>query len=129
MAVVLEAVCGWFWFLGVGHIVRGYRKAGIALMLIWWMVLAAFLLLGVFTLGGALACLLPVWFATRVLSAVALLARDRGGISPTEAAWESDSGRIECPECGHDNRPVRHWCKRCRAPLPRSQWSDASRGG
>ncbi len=77
MAVVLEAICGWLGFLGVGYLLRGQIGTGLGLMLLWWVVIAVFFFAGLLTLGGSLACVGPVWFVVPILSAVALANRSR----------------------------------------------------
>ena len=77
MAVVLEAVGGWFGFLGVGYLLRGQIGTGLALMVLWWIVLGVLVFGGLFTLGASLACLGPIWFVVPVLSAIALANRAR----------------------------------------------------
>jgi hypothetical protein len=77
MAVVLEALCGWLGFLGVGYLLRGQIATGLGLMVIWWVALGMMFFAGLFTLGGGLACAGPVWFVVPILSAVALANRTR----------------------------------------------------
>ena len=77
MAVVLEAVCGWVGFLGVGYLLRGQIGTGLAMMLLWWVVIAALIFFGIFSLGASLVCVGPIWFAVPVLSALALANRSR----------------------------------------------------
>ena len=77
MAVVLEALCGWLGFLGVGYLVRGQIGTGLGLMVLWWLVLAAFVFFGLLSLGHGLVCAGPVWFVVPILSAVALATRAR----------------------------------------------------
>jgi hypothetical protein len=77
MAVVIEALCGWIGFLGVGYLLRGQIGAGLGLMVIWWVVLGVMFFAGVFTLGAGLACAGPIWFVVPILSAVALANRTR----------------------------------------------------
>jgi hypothetical protein len=36
VTIILEALCGWFGFLGVGHLLRGYVLGGLARLLLWW---------------------------------------------------------------------------------------------
>jgi len=72
MAVVLEALCGWVGFLGVGHLLRGRIATGLGLMLLWWLVIAGLIFFGIFSLGAGLACVGPIWFVVPVLSALAL---------------------------------------------------------
>ncbi|HZU07462.1 MAG TPA: hypothetical protein VFB73_15975 [Chloroflexota bacterium] len=74
MAVVLEALCGWLGFLGVGYLLRGYIATGLGLMVLWWLVLAVMLgtAIVVTPLGVGLVCVGPVWFAVPLLSAMAL---------------------------------------------------------
>jgi hypothetical protein len=77
MAVVLEALCGWLGFLGVGYLLRGEIATGLGLMVLWWIVLVAMVLGGIVTLGAGFACVGPVWFVVPLLSAVALAQRSR----------------------------------------------------
>lgn len=77
MAVVIEALCGWLGFLGVGHLLRGQIGTGLGLLVLWWLVLGAMLFFGLLSLGHGLACAGPVWFIVPVLSAVALANRSR----------------------------------------------------
>ena len=72
MAVVLEALCGWVGFLGVGHLLRGHIGSGLGLMLLWWLVLGGMFFFGILSLGAGLACAGPVWFVVPILSALAL---------------------------------------------------------
>jgi hypothetical protein len=77
MAVVLEALCGWIGFLGVGYLLSGQIGTGLGLMVIWWVALAMMAFAGLFSLGAGLACAGPVWFVVPILSAVALANRGR----------------------------------------------------
>ena len=116
MAVVLEALCGWFGFLGVGYLLRGHLITGIVLMLIWWATLAFFALLALFTLGFGATCLIPMWFVIPVLSALALLARSAGGAG--QALLTLDQAPKRCPNCGHLSPRHRTSCERCGRSLP-----------
>ena len=77
MAVVIEALCGWVGFLGVGYLLRGQIGTGLGLMILWWLVLIGMVFFGVFSLGSGLGCALPIWFVVPVLSAFALASRTR----------------------------------------------------
>ncbi len=77
MAVVLEALCGWVGFLGVGYLLRGQIGTGLGLMVVWWLVGVVLFLGAVMTLGASVACIGPIWFVVPILSAVALANRAR----------------------------------------------------
>src|SRR3954469_4370865 len=73
MAVVIEALCGWVGFLGVGYLLRGRIGTGLGLMVLWWLVLGMMFFAGLLTLGAGLACAGPVWFVVPILSRYAVL--------------------------------------------------------
>jgi hypothetical protein len=77
VAIVLEAICGWLGFLGVGYLLRGRIGTGVALMLVWWLVLVGQFFLVVVSLGAGVACLGPIWFVVPLLSAFALMSQTR----------------------------------------------------
>jgi hypothetical protein len=77
MAVVLEALCGWLGFLGVGYLLRGHIGTGLGLMVLWWLVLGVSFFVAVVTLGASIGCLGPAWFVVPIISAVALASRTR----------------------------------------------------
>jgi hypothetical protein len=77
MAVVLEVICGWLGFLGVGYLVRGYIGTGLGLMVLWWLVIGSSVFVGIITLGANAACFGPALFVVPIISAVALANRAR----------------------------------------------------
>jgi TM2 domain-containing membrane protein YozV len=124
MAVIVEALCGWFGFLGVGHLMRGYIVSGLALMVLWWLAILVLLFFVTHTLGAALCCMFPIWLLIPLLSASHLLALQRGVPERhvlSEIATVIDQPRIRCPECGQQNARIRDTCRNCGAKLYRTQ--------
>lgn len=72
LAIVAEAVAGWFGFLGVGHFILGNRDTGFKLLIGWWIGVIIMLAAAIGTVGAGLACIGPIWFVVPILSAIAL---------------------------------------------------------
>lgn len=73
IALVLEAIFGWFGILGVGQAYVGRLALGIGLFLGWLLVLGVLVALSVVTFGIVACLMVPVWVAVPVVSG--LLAR------------------------------------------------------
>lgn len=74
VAIIAEVVAGWFGFLGVGHFIIGNNALGLLLLIGWWAAIIVFIGVGLGTLGGALICILPVWFVVPIISALTIFA-------------------------------------------------------